>query len=143
MFIIHCRHVINPADATTYQNLIPKSPRCMIWIKQNSTWNNWITCGYPVLLMCVHVHGCSCSFFFAKLSVCNQAASEIVQKAKKKIHKNWKIFCASREGFSSKLKCYQLMLHFVEFLQTFRTIPSLDLKFVTIVSLKILILVRE
>lgn len=35
------------------------------------------------------------------------------------------------------------MLHFVEFLQTFRTIPSLDLKFVTIVSLKILILVRE
>lgn len=35
------------------------------------------------------------------------------------------------------------MLHFVEFLQTFRTIPSLDWKFVTIVSIKILILVRE
>ena len=53
--------------------------------------------------MCVHVHGCSCSFFFAKLSVCNQAASEIVQKAKKKIHKNWKIFVHQERGLVQKV----------------------------------------
>lgn len=42
-------------------------------------------------------------FFFAKLSVCNQAASEIVQKAKKKSIKTEKFFVHQERGLVQKV----------------------------------------